>query len=170
MNNPNELKPKRPFYLLAILFLGAFLTIMGAFVARGDIWEPQDISSGLPIILNTGPSYQQKAANLGAQDFYVKATGRWLSQGPKVVVVESILNTSNATAYCPAGYQLLSCSGARAREANDNCPEDQCGYVGVIAVDGSGDPATADAVGCKVGVDPTDDAEAVVHTFCIQRF
>ncbi len=160
----------RLFVLFAGSSLFAFFVFMGVAVVKGNIEEPSSISVVMPVVMNTGPSYQEKAKNLGAEDFYVRATGRWLSRGPKVVVVGSILDAVNTTAYCPAGYQLISCSGARARDGADNCPEDQCGYVGVIAVDASGNPATTDAVGCKVGVDPSGNAEAVVHTFCIQRF
>ena len=83
-------------------------------------------------------------------------------------IVESINSSTQghptALAFCPSGYKVSGCSGARNRDLLDKCDESNCGFVGSIPVNAQGNRST-NPVGCKAS---TDGAEVIVHAYCVR--
>ncbi len=149
-----------------VLFLGAAI-ISKAF---------QDPSGGQPSVptnlidaLDVGSTYQEKGGTIGASDFYVVNAGRWASEVLETKI-EEVTGGATAIAYCRPGYQLVGCSGTGIRDAASACPEDQCGYVGTVPVNGGGNPTTVNPAGCKAGVDAGGYMRAIVYAYCLESF
>ncbi len=128
----------------------------------------------IPIPLNIGSAYQQKAGELGANVFYLVSLGRFAHEAPKIKVKNMTqLSGRIAEVLCDPGYKLISCSGGRDQNVADSCPEDACGFVGVVPIDKTGrtststDPGDAMAVGCKAYARNTGGAHVAVYAYCM---
>lgn len=159
----------------AAIAVGIFaIVFFGAVIVSRAFQDPSGAQPSVPAnlvdALDVGSAYQEKAGAIGASDFYIANAGRWASAVLRTKIAEKA-GGGSAIAYCPVGYQLLGCSGTGIRDAASVCPEDQCGYVGTVPVDRSGNRTTANPAGCKAGVDgPGGSMRAIAYAYCVESF
>jgi hypothetical protein len=131
-------------------------------------------AESIPLFLNIGSLYQQKAGELGANVFYLVSLGKFAHEAPKIKIKSATQSSGRvAEVLCDEGYKVISCSGSRDANVIDGCPEDQCGFVGVVPIDKTGKtsvstaPGDTMAVGCKAGARNTGGALVTVYAYCM---
>lgn len=167
------------FSLALLLFLEA-LTVRSAFREASN---PPPTDTIFPF-MNIGPLFQQKAGDLGANNFFIHEANRWADEAPLLrtkIGVRPGPDSPVVIAFCDDpgnpeddGWKLLSCSGSRNASLIDSCDESSCKFVGVVPVNRFGETTTdtegdTPAVGCKAGVRAAGGVSqptVVAHCIC----
>lgn len=153
--------------------VAALAIVAGVAVVRGAFLEPPGGPPGerdIALPLTASREFEAKAGNLQVSDLFVRnrnQNNQWASQFPHMERIRKFVAGSGATVFCSPGYELVSCMGSRQFDAIDTCPEDVCGFVGVIPLQVVRAGAAIPFAGCKVGIDPGRGTAAVVDMFCM---
>ncbi|MCH2534849.1 MAG: hypothetical protein MK008_10445 [Bdellovibrionales bacterium] len=81
---------------------------------------------------------------------------------PSFYHVKNFTAGKTAVALCNSDDLVIGCSGARDKDLNDSCSEQDCGYIGALPVG----PPSYPSNGCIAKIDDDPGTEATVIAFC----